>query len=128
MGEKFEAELEEAEKREVNMQHNFDMMKRDLEDQIEDNKKEAEEKTASKTAKEEAKGSADGELADTTQTLTEDQKYLADLNSECESKSIDYEKRQEVRGGEIEAVKKAIEIMTSDAVTGGAASFLQHRP
>merc|ERR1719183_3408571 len=28
MGEKFEAELEEAEKREVNMQHNFDMMKR----------------------------------------------------------------------------------------------------
>merc|ERR1719375_569002 len=111
LGEKFEDELEEAEKREANMQQNYMMMKQDLDNQIEE--REA--------------GTADGDLAETSRTLAEDQQYLSDLVSECEQKSIDYEKRQEVRQGEIEALGKAIEIMTSDKVTGapGAGALVQ---
>ena len=46
---------------------------------------------------------------------------MADLNSECEQKTFDYEQRQIVRTGEIEAIGKAIEIMSSPEVASGAA-------
>merc|ERR1719169_127843 len=39
-------------------------------------------------------------------------------------KAVEYEKEQVLRGGEIEAINKAIEIMSSDKVSGGS----QHLP
>merc|ERR1719262_1456322 len=58
-----------------------------------------------------------GDLADTSAALAEDEKFLHDLNAECEQKSFDYQARQTVRQGEIEAIGKAIEIMSSGTVT-----------
>merc|ERR550514_2702216 len=59
-----------------------------------------------------------GELGDTTAALAEDEKYLKDLNAACAQKEFDYTKRQETRQGEIEAIGKAIEIMSSTAEAG----------
>merc|ERR1719262_1790452 len=65
-----------------------------------------------------------GDLADTSAALAEDEKFLHDLNAECRQKSFDFQARQTVRAGEIEAIGKAIEIMSSPEVAGGAAHTL----
>merc|ERR1719313_1486833 len=72
----------------------------------------------------EAKAEAEGSLADTKASLAEDEKFLKDLDSECKTKTFDYEQRQIVRAGEIEAIGKAIEIMSGDAVAAANAKTL----
>merc|ERR1719217_1502726 len=51
-------------------------------------------------------------------------KYLADLTATCEQKSSDFEARQQLRAEEIEAIEKAIEIISSGAVAGAAGEHL----
>merc|ERR1719191_2004760 len=68
-----------------------------------------------------------GELAQTNSDLSEDKKFLADLDLECRQKSVDFEKRQEMRQGELDAINKAIEIMTSDSVSGGTQHLDLHQ-
>merc|ERR1719331_3778357 len=75
-------------------------------------------KTTTKAKTMEAEGAAKGDLADTEASLAEDEKFLKDLDAECKTKSFDYEQRQIVREGEIEAIGKAIEIMDGDTVAG----------
>merc|ERR1719420_2460503 len=75
-------------------------------------------KESTKAQRKEDAAQKKGELGDTTSALAEDEKFLKDLNSECEQKEFDYTKRQEVRQGEIEAIGKAIEIMSSTASAG----------
>merc|ERR1719327_1934778 len=84
----------------------------------------SDEKMSQKAQKEKDKAQAEGDLADTIITVDEDTKFLTDLSSECESKSVEFEKNQVLRAGELEAVGKAIEIMSSDKVSGGT----QHLP
>merc|ERR1719498_1054816 len=70
------------------------------------------------------KADAEGDLKDTTDTMEEDKKYLADLTATCEQKASDFESRQQLRAEEIEAVEKAIEIVSSGAVAGNADKHL----
>merc|ERR1719379_1702484 len=107
-----EKQREEIEKEEMNEKHSFDMMSQDLTDQIESNEKQRGKKA-------ESKSQAEGDLATAKQLLADDSKFLADLTTECETKSADFEKRQEVRQGEIDAIGKAVEIMSGSAVSGG---------
>merc|ERR1719305_1872498 len=53
-----------------------------------------------------------------------DSKYLADLTATCEQKASDFEARQQLRAEEIVAVEKAIEIISSGAVSGNADKHL----
>merc|ERR1719439_69289 len=53
-----------------------------------------------------------------------DTKYLGDLKALCEQKASDFESRQQLRAEEIEAIEKAIEILSSAAVTGNADKHL----
>merc|ERR1719298_345559 len=78
-------------------------------------------KTTTKAKTLEAEAEAKGDLADTSASLAEDEKFLADLDAECKQKSFDFEQRQIVREGEIEAIGKAIDIMSGDAVAGANA-------
>merc|ERR1719160_2262865 len=70
------------------------------------------------------KADATGDLQDTTATRAEDEKYLADLTSTCEQKASDFEGRQQLRAEEIEAIEKAIDIISSGAVKGNAEKHL----
>merc|ERR1711972_1275266 len=71
-----------------------------------------------------AKADAIGDLKDTTTTMEADKKYLADLTATCEQKASDFESRQQLRAEEIVAIEKAIEIISSSAVSGNAEKHL----
>merc|ERR1719230_223027 len=118
LGDKFEEERDTLQKEEMNEKHAHDMMLQDLTDQIESAKKSSEKKASTKAQRESDKGQAEGELADTSSGLAEDTKFLADLTAECEQKAAEFEQNQATRQGEIEAINKAIEIMSSDKVAG----------
>merc|ERR1719214_177379 len=82
------------------------------------------EKSEAKAKALQAEADAKGALADTTGTMEADSKYAADLTATCEQKSADFANRQVLRAEEIEAVEKAIEIMSSGAVSGNSDKHL----
>merc|ERR1712032_865659 len=82
------------------------------------------EKAETKAKKLQAKADAEGDLEDTIKTRDADQKYLDDLTATCEQKATDFESRQQLRAEEIEAIEKAIEIISSAAVAGNAQKHL----
>merc|ERR1719335_2111467 len=100
------------------------MMVKDLEGQIEQATAASDEKTETKAKKLQAKAEAEGELEDTIKTRDDDMKYLADLKATCAQKASDFEARQQLRAEEIEAIEKAIEIISSGAVAGAAEEHL----
>merc|ERR1719271_1444298 len=96
----------------------------DLKAQIEQANSEVDSKSATKAKKLEAKATAEGDLADTTAAKEADEKYLSDLTATCDQKATDFEARQQLRAEELEAIEKAIEIISSEAVSGNAEKHL----
>merc|ERR1719473_2544341 len=121
---KFIDERTTLEKEESEARHAYEMLKQDLEAQIEQATKDRDSKAETKAKKLQAKADAEGQLQDTTSTRDDDQKYLEDLTATCEQKASDFESRQQLRGEEIEAIQKAIEIISSSAVSGNADKHL----
>merc|ERR1719454_2583655 len=117
---KFMDERTTLEKEEMNSKHAYEMLMQDLAAQIEQATQDRTEKAETKAKKLQAKADAEGDLTDTTTTRDADVKYLSDLTATCEQKSSDFESRQQLRAEEIEAIEKAIEIISSEAVTGNA--------
>merc|ERR1719471_2543829 len=97
--------------------HAFDMLMQDLTAQID-------QATTDRGQKAEAKADAESDLTDTRTSKEADEKYLSDLTATCEQKASDFESRQQLRSEEIQAIAKAIEIMSSDAVSGNAQKYL----
>jgi len=100
------------------------MLMQDLNAQIAQGTQDRDEKAESKAKKLQAKADANGDLKDTTSTRDADSKYLADLTATCEQKASDFESRQQLRAEEIVAIEKAIEIISSGAVSGNANKHL----
>jgi len=121
---KFIDERTVFEKEEMNSKQAYDMLMQDLTAQTDQAKQDREEKAETKAKKLQAKADAEGDLTDTTTTRDEDKKYLADLTSTCEQKATDFESRQQLRTEELEAIAKAIEIISSSAVSGNADKYL----
>merc|ERR1712057_85549 len=113
-----------GEKEEMNSKHAYDMLMQDLNAQIDYATKDRDEKAETKAKKLQAKADAEGDLKDTTTTRDADMKYLADLVATCEQKASDFESRQQLRADEIVAIEKAIEIISSGAVSGNADKHL----
>merc|ERR1719439_153244 len=108
----------------MNSKQAYDMLMQDLNAQVDQAKSDVDIKSASKAKKLQAKATAEGDVADTTSTKNEDQKYLTDLVATCEQKATDFESRQQLRAEELEAIAKAIEIVSSGAVAGNADKHL----
>jgi predicted nucleic acid-binding Zn-ribbon protein len=121
---RFQDERLALEKEEMNKKAAFDMMLQSLTDDIEYAKKQTSEKSQARAQAQEDAATAKGDLAQTTAARTADKTYLSDTMAECDSKSKDYEGRQITRAGEIEAIKKAIEIISSPEVSGAGATHL----
>jgi len=121
---KFIEERTAMERAEKNAAHAFDMLTSDLNSQIEQDTAAAQEKTETKAKKLEAKAQAESDLADTIATRDDDAKYLKDLTATCAQKATDFDSRQQLRAEEIEAIEKAIEIISSGAVAGAAEKHL----
>merc|ERR1719420_1351395 len=121
---KFIEERTTLEKEEMNAKHAYDMLMQDLNAQVSQAKTDRDEKAEFKADTLQSKADAQGDLQDTTTTRDEDEKYLADLTATCEQKASDFESRQQLRAEEIEAIEKAIEIISSEAVQGNAEKHL----
>jgi len=121
---KFIDERTTLEKEEMNARHAFEMLIQDLKAQVEQATQDRDEKAETKAKKLQAKADAEGDLQDTITTRDADQKYLDDLTATCEQKAADFESRQQLRAEEIEAIEKAIEIISSNAVSGNAEKHL----
>jgi len=114
----------ELDKEEATAQHAFEQIAQQLADNIEHAKAEISKKVGSKAESAQVKAEAEGNLAQTSNDMAEDQKYLADTTALCSTKKADFESRQKLRGEELEAIQKAVEIISSDAVKGSGENNL----
>jgi hypothetical protein len=121
---KFIDERSTLEKEEMNSKHAYDMLIQDLTAQIAQAEKDRSEKAAAKAQTLQGKADATGELQDVSSTKADDEKYLSELKSTCSMKASDFEARQQLRGEEIQAIEKAVEILSSNAVSGNAEKHL----
>ena len=124
---KFIDERTTLEKAEMNGKHVYDMSLQDITAQIDQATQDRVEKSEIKAKKLQAKADAQGDLTDTTTTMEADEKYLSDLTATCEQKASDFESRPQLRAEEIEAITKAMEIISGSAVSGNADKFVDER-
>jgi len=120
----FVIERTALEKEEQKRKNAYEMLMQDLTAQIDEATEDRNEKAERKAKKLQAKATAMGDLTDTTSTKEADMKYLDDLVATCEEKATNFESRQQLRAEEIEAVEKAIEIISSKAVSGSSEEHL----
>jgi len=96
--------------------------------QLSDNKENAEheinKKTTLRAETEEQKAADEGEKEATIADRNEDQVYLDDTKALCTQKTVDFQARQKLRQEELDAINKAIEIMSSGAVAGSGEKHL----
>merc|ERR1719261_225272 len=121
---KFLDERTSLEKAEMNSHHAYEMLVQDLDAQTAQATQDRGEKAEFKAKSLQAKADAEGDLTDTTTTRDDDKKYLSELTSTCQMKASDFESRQQLRAEEIEAIEKAVEILTGSSVAGAAEKHL----
>merc|ERR1719428_49452 len=121
---KFIAERTVLEKEETESRQYYEMLMSDLDSEIANAQAGVDKDTDDRAKALKAKASAEGELSDTITVRDDDRKYLDDTTATCEQKATDFEARQQLRAEEIEAIEKAIEIISSNAVSGAAKKHL----
>jgi len=114
MRETFEADLTNSQKEEIAAEAAFQDLKKAKEKQISTAQ-------AAKDQKDQQLANADEKLAqakegkeDTLAALDADQKFLMELKTKCSMTDKEWEDRQKLRHQELEAVAKAISILSSD--------------
>merc|ERR1719473_910058 len=112
------------EEEEMDAQYAYEGIMQLLTDNTENAEAEIARRSKVKAEREQDLADAQKDLAQTTADRDEDQKYLDDLTALCAQKRADFEKRQELRAAEIEAIEKAIDIISSAAVAGSAEKHL----
>merc|ERR1719463_456509 len=110
---KAEASLTDARRAETKAQHSYKMMAQSLQNEIKIGNTKKGDATSLKAATEEAQGKADAELVETQKTKAADEAYSATLKEECEMTAKEWAARQESAKGEMAAIAKAKEILTS---------------
>merc|ERR1719168_385072 len=120
----FSSKKTDLEKEELGAQQAYEQIIQQLSDNIENAEFEIAKKTKLRAETQQNKADLEGELAQTTADRDEDQKYLDDTVALCSQKTADFESRQKLRGEEIDAISKAIEIMSSQAVAGSGDKHL----
>jgi len=120
----FTAKLGQCQKEEMNSKHAYDMVIADLTDSIENSEKEIEAKTVEKEQKTEKSAQNKKQLAATVADKAENEKLLKSTETECAEKKLSFAEKQKLRTEELEAIAKAIEILSSDDVSGNAEKYL----
>merc|ERR1719316_2648890 len=120
MKEKAESTLSDARAAEMKANHEYEMLKQNLEMQISTMKKRMSEATTEKSGLEDAKATAEEELSSTKKTLADDEKYVEELKQNCSMKAQEWATRQKDAAGELAAIAKAKEVLES-----GVKVFLQ---
>jgi len=121
---KFTEERRELEKEEMSRRHAHESLAQDLGQSVKASEREIADDTQAVAKNKQMIAEASGTLEDTTKTREDDQKYLDDLTATCTQKTDDFGARQTLRGEEIDAIEKAVEIIGSKEVSGSADKHL----
>merc|ERR1719506_2616824 len=122
--ERIEGKRADLEKEETDSKYAFETLVGQLDLNSEQAQNEIEEKTQSKAQRLADYESFTKEVEATSSTLKMDEKYFADLEAQCTTKSEEFEARQKMREEELEAIAKAIEVMSGSTVSGAADEHL----
>merc|ERR1719215_2596666 len=109
------------------MNHNYEMLKQSLEDQIAADKKDMADEKAAKAAAEEAKATAEGDLDTTSKDLASSKEELATSQSSCMQVAADHEATVTSRAEELKAIAEAKKVLeeTSSGAVSQSYSFVQ---
>jgi len=121
---RFRSEKTDLEKEEISARGAYQAIMQRLTDQVELGEQEVSQKSKFRSQRKGDKAEDEGDMVDTKKAKSEDEKYLSDLTALCSTKSSDFESRQTLRGEEIDAISKAIEIIGSSAVKGSGEKHL----
>merc|ERR550537_612521 len=122
--ERIEGKRADLEKEETEHKYAFDMLVGQLDLNTEQANDEIDDKTQSKAQRLADFEAYTKEVESTSATLKTDEKYFADLEAQCTTKSEEFETRQQMREEELEAIAKAIEVMSGSTVSGAADEHL----
>merc|ERR1719428_2164747 len=121
---KFKGELGSVEEQEANAAHAYDLEMLHLGDSIEAAKADRAEKAEADAQRAADSAEAKALLATAKADLAETEKFLADLKATFKAKTAAFNDNQKVRDEEIEAIAKAIEIISDPKVAGAADKHL----
>jgi hypothetical protein len=116
--EKAETQLAELRSTESTAQHNFEMTKQSLEDEIAADTKTMDKEKATKSATEETKATASGDLEICVKDLANAKATLETCNSDCMTAAADHEQTVADRAAELKVIAEAKKILQES--TGGA--------
>lgn len=114
----FSNKKHEAMSEEMKAQHAFEDLLQQKSNEIEASKAHKGSATGKKAQREKLLADDQGDKLAVVSDRDEDAAYMADVKSMCKKKTEEFESRQELRKGELEAIKKAIEIISSKSVKG----------
>eukprot|EP00448_Togula_jolla_P005634 CAMPEP_0170599824 /NCGR_PEP_ID=MMETSP0224-20130122/17008_1 /TAXON_ID=285029 /ORGANISM="Togula jolla, Strain CCCM 725" /LENGTH=706 /DNA_ID=CAMNT_0010924511 /DNA_START=62 /DNA_END=2180 /DNA_ORIENTATION=+ len=114
--EKFADERGALERQEMASRHAYDLLLQDLQSSISLAKSSKSAKVGQKADHLQLAATKRGDLEDTTSTRDDDRTYLSDLTTTCGRKASDFEERQKLRTDEIDALEKALDIISSNRV------------
>eukprot|EP00746_Dinoflagellata_sp_MGD_P155803 gnl/MRDRNA2_/MRDRNA2_85554_c1_seq2.p1 gnl/MRDRNA2_/MRDRNA2_85554_c1~~gnl/MRDRNA2_/MRDRNA2_85554_c1_seq2.p1 ORF type:complete len:687 (-),score=269.87 gnl/MRDRNA2_/MRDRNA2_85554_c1_seq2:39-2099(-) len=114
MKETFETDLAAAQDDEKKSQAAYEELKAAKEAEIAAAQEQVKTKTQELATTKEKKAQAEQDKADTMETLDADQKYLVNLKEKCSLTDKEFEERLATRKLEMQAVSKAMAVLTSD--------------
>jgi len=120
----FRTKLGESQKEEMNSAHAYSMVMLDLKDSKENSLQDIRDKTAQMQRKLAKAGASSKQLTATESMKEANEKELKDMQTECVQKDLSFQEKQKLRAEEIEAIEKAVEILSSPEVAGAADKYL----
>merc|ERR1719356_809701 len=114
MKETFEKDLSDAQKTEQSRVKAFEELKALKEEEIAAGQAQIEKKTEELADTDERLAQGKEDIVDTKASLTADEKFLMDLKEKCQMTDQEWEARQKTRAAEMEAVSKALAILSGD--------------
>merc|ERR1712083_1283310 len=114
MKDTFEQDLSAAQKEELQAQKSHEDLKAAKEAEIQAGQEQIDTKTQELADTDEKNAQAKEDLEDTKKSLSADEQFLMMLKEKCSMTDAEWEERQKTRQAEMEAVSKALAILSGD--------------
>jgi len=114
MLETFEANLSQSQKEEMENQRAYEDLKAAKEAEISAGQEQIDKKTAELAVTDEKNAQAKEDIEDTKKSLSADEEFLMMLKEKCSMTDKEWEERQKTRQLEMEAVSKALAVLSGD--------------
>eukprot|EP00413_Alexandrium_margalefii_P049387 CAMPEP_0204609382 /NCGR_PEP_ID=MMETSP0661-20131031/60882_1 /ASSEMBLY_ACC=CAM_ASM_000606 /TAXON_ID=109239 /ORGANISM="Alexandrium margalefi, Strain AMGDE01CS-322" /LENGTH=667 /DNA_ID=CAMNT_0051621043 /DNA_START=106 /DNA_END=2109 /DNA_ORIENTATION=- len=114
MKETFESNLSESQKEEMANQKAYEDLKAAKEEEIKAGQAQSDTKTQELATTDEKNALAKQDVVDTKASLSADEEFLMNLKEKCQMTDAEWEERQKTRQLEMEAVSKALSVLSGD--------------